>query len=253
MRDRLTARETKEQEVGRWERSVEKWACWLGGEGLNSNRKQKHVQNWRIVFGGQFLNYKNSLTQPLIIPPSWAGSTNIKLPAMGRVDGWMLLGPLSWGVSLWPHQSGQTRQGPDSVTGAGWLVRWGAPVGIYSPAALTTTASGRWIISTQENARLLLRYLRFPIISKRRQLPWRMTKWRRNEHRAVTCRETDRTDSCSLPLKHLWIIQCWHLIPFTAFFRGIKNMLIHCLVERKLRRSIPLSIKCAAGAGSQLA
>lgn len=189
--------------------------------------------------GGQFLNYKNSLTQPLIVPPSWAGSTNIKLPAMGRVDGWMLLGPLSWGVSLWPHQSGQTRQGPNSVTRAGWLVRWGAPVGIYSPAALTTTASGRWIISTQENARLLLPYLRFPIISKRRQLSWRMTKWRRNEHRAVTCRETDRTDSCSLPLKHLWIIHCWHLILFTAFFRGIKNMLIHCLVGRKLRLWIP--------------
>ena len=205
-RDWLTAPETKKKEVGWGEKSVEKWAYWLRVKGLNSSRKQKHVQNRRIVFGGQFLNYKHSLTQPLIVPPSWAGCTNIKPPATGRVDDWMLLGPLSWGVSLWPHQSGQTRQGPDSVTGPGWLVRWGAPVGIYSPAALTTTASGRWIISTQENARLLLHYLRFPIISKRRQLPWWMTKWLRNEHWAVTCRETDRTDSCSLPRKHLWII-----------------------------------------------
>lgn len=69
-----------------------------------------------------------SWAPPLIAAPGWAGSTRVKLPAMGRVDGWMLLGLLIRGVGPWPHQSGQTRQGPDSVTRAGWLVRWGAPV-----------------------------------------------------------------------------------------------------------------------------
>lgn len=97
---------------------------------------------------------------------SW--ERRIKLPAMGRVDGWMLQGPRSWGVSLWPHQSGQTRQGPDSVTGAGWLVRWGAPGGIYSPTASTTTASGRGIINSPETTRLVLRYLWKPLTISQR-------------------------------------------------------------------------------------
>lgn len=129
---------------------------------------------------------------------------------MGRVDGWMLLGPLSCGVSPWPHQSGQTRRGPDSVTGAGWSVRQGAPVGIYSPAVLTTTASGHRIISTREHSRLLLRYFSlltsyyFTDIS--RPVRWLRV---RNEYRVVSGRDTDRKFLISL--KHLLLRQRRHL------------------------------------------
>lgn len=41
----------------------------------------------------------------------------------GRLDA---PGPSQPGVSLRPHQSEQTRQGPDAVTGTGWLVSLGS-------------------------------------------------------------------------------------------------------------------------------
>lgn len=42
-------------------------------------------------------------------------------------SGWLdAPGPSQPGVSLRPHQSEQTRQGPDAVTGTGWLVSLGS-------------------------------------------------------------------------------------------------------------------------------
>lgn len=166
-----------------------------------------------------------SWAPPLIAAPGWAGSTRVKLPAMGRVDGWMLLGPLIRGVGPWPHQSGQTRQGPDSVTRAGWLVRWGAPVGIYGPAVFNTPASGRRIIRAKEHS--TLKYLSiFLLCHREQQPPGHMTQWLRNGYWAVCRWGTDT--KLLISLKHRR--QTWHLRHW-PFFQGVVGLLLNTVTH----------------------
>lgn len=194
---------------------------------------------------------KKSRTPPLIALLS--RSARIKLPAVGRVDGWMLLGPLSWGVSLWPHRSGQTRQRPGSVTGAARLVRRGAPVGIYGPAVLNTTVSGSRIISTLECSRLLLRYLSIFLTISQRTADWQMTKCLRNGYWADSCRETDRR--LLISLKRLWVRQRWHLRRTAASLSHLSLKELFALLLRDswdvwyLSHTCLLNMKDELGAG----
>lgn len=125
-------------------------------------------------------------------------------------------GPLSWGVSLWPHQSGQTRRRPRRRDRVEMIGPPGVPatslLGIYGPAVLNTTASGCRIISTHEqDPRPLLRYLfRFARFSRfhGERAAWQMTKRWRDGRRAVYCRETDRR--LLISPKRLRMRQRWH-------------------------------------------